>query len=150
LPEYVQADAKIHASLSKQLPTRVRLLNVWNKCDLQPAPARHIDQKLADGILLSAKTGQGIDVLRAQLLAAAGWQPASEGLYLARERHVQALKRVQSHLEVAAALLQAQAQSLDLLAEELRLSQTALNEITGEFSADDLLGVIFSSFCIGK
>jgi tRNA modification GTPase len=83
-------------------------------------------------------------------LAAAGWQPASEGLYLARERHVQALKRVQSHLEVAAALLQAQAQSLDLLAEELRLSQTALNEITGEFSADDLLGVIFSSFCIGK
>jgi tRNA modification GTPase len=63
---------------------------------------------------------------------------------------VQALKRVQSHLEVAAALLQAQAQSLDLLAEELRLSQTALNEITGEFSADDLLGVIFSSFCIGK
>jgi tRNA modification GTPase len=57
---------------------------------------------------------------------------------------------VQSHLEVAAALLQAQAQSLDLLAEELRLSQTALNEITGEFSADDLLGVIFSSFCIGK
>jgi tRNA modification GTPase len=150
LPEYVQADAQIHASLAKQLPTRVKLLNVWNKCDLQPAPARHIDQKLADGILLSAKTGQGIDVLRAQLLAAAGWQPASEGLYLARERHVQALKRVQSHLEVAAALLQAQAQSLDLLAEELRLSQTALNEITGEFSADDLLGVIFSSFCIGK
>ena len=63
---------------------------------------------------------------------------------------MQALKRVQSHLEVATALLQAQAQSLDLLAEELRLSQTALNEITGEFSADDLLGVIFSSFCIGK
>jgi tRNA modification GTPase len=99
---------------------------------------------------LSAKTGQGIDVLRAQLLAAAGWQPAAEGLYLARERHVQALKRVQSHLEIADAHLRAQAQSLDLLAEELRLSQSALNEITGEFSADDLLGVIFSSFCIGK
>jgi tRNA modification GTPase len=69
---------------------------------------------------------------------------------LARERHVQALKRVQSHLEFADAHLRAQAQSLDLLAEELRLSQTALNDITGEFSADDLLGVIFSSFCIGK
>jgi len=69
---------------------------------------------------------------------------------LARERHVQALQRVQSHLEIADAHLRAQAQSLDLLAEELRLSQTALNEITGEFNADDLLGVIFSSFCIGK
>ena len=150
LPEYVQADAQIHASLTKQLPTSVKLLNVWNKCDLEPAPSPHTGHQLTDGIHLSAKTGQGIDVLRAQLLAAAGWQPSSEGLYLARERHVQALKRVQSHLEVATALLQAQAQSLDLLAEELRLSQTALNEITGEFSADDLLGVIFSSFCIGK
>ncbi len=99
---------------------------------------------------LSAKTGLGIDRLRAKLLETAGWQPASEGLYLARERHVQALKRVQSHIEMADAHLRAQAQSLDLLAEELRLSQTALNEITGEFNADDLLGVIFSSFCIGK
>ncbi len=67
-----------------------------------------------------------------------------------RARHVQALKRVQTHIEMADAHLRAQAQSLDLLAEELRLSQTALNEITGEFNADDLLGVIFSSFCIGK
>jgi tRNA modification GTPase len=83
-------------------------------------------------------------------LEAAGWQPANEGLYLARERHVQALKRVKSHVASADEHLRAQAQSLDLLAEELRLAQTALNDITGEFSADDLLGVIFSSFCIGK
>lgn len=89
-------------------------------------------------------------MLRAALLQAAGWQPANEGLYLARERHVQALQRVRSHVEMADAHLRAQAQSLDLLAEELRLSQMALNEITGEFNADDLLGVIFSSFCIGK
>ena len=159
LPEYAQADLQIQNALSAQLPAGVTLIHVWNKCDLaqvaepisaQIRAATSDALKVQHDIHLSAKTGQGIDVLRAQLLAAAGWQPATEGLYLARERHVQALKRVQSHLEVADAHLRAQAQSLDLLAEELRLSQSALNEITGEFSADDLLGVIFSSFCIGK
>jgi tRNA modification GTPase len=159
LPEYAQADLQIQNALSTQLPAGVTLIHVWNKCDLaqvaepisaQATAATSDVRNVQHDIHLSAKTGQGIDVLRAQLLAAAGWQPATEGLYLARERHVQALKRVQSHLEVADAHLRAQAQSLDLLAEELRLSQSALNEITGEFSADDLLGVIFSSFCIGK
>jgi tRNA modification GTPase len=158
--DYKQADLQIQNTLSVQLPVGVPLIHVWNKCDVSQtttpanaqapaqaqAPALHPQQD----IHLSAKTGQGIDLLRSQLLTAAGWQPANEGLYLARERHVQALKRVQSHLEMADAHLRAQAQSLDLLAEELRLSQSALNEITGEFSADDLLGVIFSSFCIGK
>ena len=80
----------------------------------------------------------------------AGWQAAPEGVFIARERHVQALRRVEAHLQAAAAHLAAQAQPLDLLAEELRLAQNALNEITGEFTSDDLLGVIFSSFCIGK
>lgn len=150
-PEYLQADHTIQESLAAQLPHGVTLLNVWNKFDLAPdaATPRAHDNSPND-IDLSAKTGLGIDQLRAKLLQTAGWQPASEGLYLARERHVQALKRVQSHIEMADAHLRAQAQSLDLLAEELRLSQTALNEITGEFNADDLLGVIFSSFCIGK
>jgi tRNA modification GTPase len=151
VPAYKHADEQIQDTLSAQLPQSVSLIHVWNKCDLAQVPAQasetsHTQQQ----IHLSAKTGQGIDLLRTQLLTAAGWQPANEGLYLARERHVQALKRVQSHLEIADVHLRAQAQSLDLLAEELRLSQSALNEITGEFSADDLLGVIFSSFCIGK
>jgi tRNA modification GTPase len=88
--------------------------------------------------------------LRHRLLELAGWQPAAEGVYIARERHVQALLRVHTHLEQAAAQWAAQAQALELLAEELRLAQNALNEITGEFSSDDLLGVIFASFCIGK
>jgi len=79
-----------------------------------------------------------------------GWQAAPEGVYIARERHVHALRQVQAHLETAAAHLAAQAHALDLLAEELRLAQNALNEITGEFTSDDLLGVIFSRFCIGK
>ena len=149
--EYLQADHTIQDKLAAQLPHGVTLLNVWNKFDLAPdAATPRTHDNSANDINLSAKTGLGIDQLRAKLLQTAGWQPASEGLYLARERHVQALKRVQSHIEMADAHLRAQAQSLDLLAEELRLSQTALNEITGEFNADDLLGVIFSSFCIGK
>jgi tRNA modification GTPase len=151
LPEYVQADAQIQTSLTAQIPRSVTLLHVWNKCDLATDLANNLSLKNSShDIHLSAKTGQGIEQLRSKLLEAAGWQPVTEGLYLARARHVLALKRVQSHLELADAHLQAQAQSLDLLAEELRLSQSALNEITGEFSADDLLGVIFSSFCIGK
>jgi tRNA modification GTPase len=150
-PEYLQADLKIQGSLAAQLPHGVTVLNVWNKFDLAPdASTPRASDNASHDIDLSAKTGLGIEQLRAKLLQTAGWQPASEGLYLARARHVQALKRVQSHIEMADAHLRAQAQSLDLLAEELRLSQTALNEITGEFNADDLLGVIFSSFCIGK
>ena len=99
---------------------------------------------------LSAKTGQGLDILRQRLLDIAGWQSGAQGVYIARERHVQALHRVQQHLAQAAIQLGQQAQALDLLAEELRLAQNAVNEVTGEFTSDDLLGVIFSSFCIGK
>ena len=106
--------------------------------------------RTADTRTLSAKTGEGIDDLRKTLLTIAGWQAAPEGVFIARERHLHALRRVDAHLMEAAALLARQAQSLDLLAEELRLAQNALSEITGEFSADDLLGVIFSRFCIGK
>ncbi|MCB2037648.1 MAG: tRNA uridine-5-carboxymethylaminomethyl(34) synthesis GTPase MnmE, partial [Ottowia sp.] len=81
----------------------------------------------------------------------AGWQAgAGDGLFIARERHLQALGRAAADLDAAAALLAQPAPALDLLAEELRLAQQALGEITGEFSADDLLGVIFARFCIGK
>jgi tRNA modification GTPase len=143
-PDYAQADAAIAQNLEAHLPAQVPVLDVWNKTDSASAPVS------APGIALSAKTGEGLDALRHQLLEIAGWQAAPEGLYIARERHVQALRRVQTHLETAAQHLAAQAQALDLLAEELRLAQNALNEITGEFTPDDLLGVIFSSFCIGK
>ena len=84
------------------------------------------------------------------LLEVAGWQSAPEGIYIARARHVQALQAVGAHLQAAADQLATQGPALDLLAEELRLAQNALSDITGEFSSDDLLGVIFSSFCIGK
>ena len=109
----------------------------------QPTPA-------ALPLRLSAKTGQGLEALRQRLLDIAGWQSGAQGVYIARERHVQALIRVQQHLAQAAIQLGHRAQALDLLAEELRLAQNAVSEITGEFTSDDLLGVIFSSFCIGK
>jgi tRNA modification GTPase len=145
-PDYDSADADIASRLQNSLPASVAVLDVWNKADAAalPGPLER------PGLTLSARTGEGLQALRQQLLQQAGWQQASEGLFIARERHVQALHRVREHLEVADAHLAAQAQNLDLLAEELRLGQNALNEITGEFSADDLLGVIFSSFCIGK
>jgi tRNA modification GTPase len=145
--DYRSADAAILARLTELLPDGVPVLDVWNKADAAPASA---EPATPSGQLLSAKTGEGLDALRRRLLEIAGWQAAPEGVYIARERHVQALARVDAHLMEAAAHLAAHAQSLDLLAEELRLAQNALNEITGEFGSDDLLGVIFSRFCIGK
>ena len=88
--------------------------------------------------------------MRRHLLKLAGWQPAQSGTFTARARHLQALQHVQAHCAQSAALLDSRMPALDLLAEELRLAQAALGEITGEFSSDDLLGVIFSQFCIGK
>ncbi|WP_398501547.1 tRNA uridine-5-carboxymethylaminomethyl(34) synthesis GTPase MnmE [Variovorax sp.] len=147
-PDYAAADAEILRGLREKLPAGVPVLDVWNKLDAAGATGSAPAQ--AEGIALSAKTGAGIEALREQLLAMAGWQAVPEGVYLARARHVQALGQVEMHLALAAEHLAAHAQSLDLLAEELRLAQNALNEITGEFGADDLLGVIFSRFCIGK
>lgn len=142
--EYQAGDAHIAQTLQDKLQRGVPVIDVWNKQDAVSG-ASH-----AAGLAISAKTGAGIDTLRRKLLELAGWQAAPEGVFIARERHLQALRAVHMHLQEAQGLLAAQAQALDLLAEELRLAQNALGEITGEFSADDLLGVIFSSFCIGK
>jgi tRNA modification GTPase len=143
-PDYRAEEDRITLGLGQKLPRNIPVIDVWNKLDAaRPAPPR-------PGVMLSARSGQGLDALRRQLLDVAGWQAAPEGVFIARERHVQALRRVEEHLRSAAAHLAAQARLLDLLAEELRLAQNALNQITGEFTSDDLLGVIFSSFCIGK
>ncbi|MEJ8812113.1 tRNA uridine-5-carboxymethylaminomethyl(34) synthesis GTPase MnmE [Variovorax ureilyticus] len=144
LPDYAQADAEITRDLEDRLPTGVPVIDIWSKLDAAATAAP------STGVSLSAKTGFGIEALRTRLLEVAGWQAVPEGVYLARARHVQALTRVEQHIDIAAEHLAERAQSLDLLAEELRLAQNALNEITGEFGADDLLGVIFSRFCIGK
>lgn len=149
---YRDADAQIQASLHDKVAAHVPVLHLWNKADANTNATQHPEQTTESHVLtLSAKTGEGLPALRQQLLDVVGWQGgSSEGLFMARERHVQALHEVDAHLMQANACLQAQVPALDLLAEELRLSQNALNSITGEFSSDDLLGVIFSSFCIGK
>jgi tRNA modification GTPase len=133
-----------------RFPAGVPVVRVWNKIDLsghRPAVDAMPD---ATHVYLSAQERSGIDLLRAELLRIAGWQQTGESLYLARERHLVALKAAREHLGFAAQHAAQTDQSLDLLAEELRLAQERLNSITGEFSADDLLGVIFSRFCIGK
>ncbi|MFP5339901.1 MAG: tRNA uridine-5-carboxymethylaminomethyl(34) synthesis GTPase MnmE [Gammaproteobacteria bacterium] len=140
------------AAIAAGLPEGVTVVDVWNKLDQCSEGARPLlEAARARGELtISAKHGDGLEALRQRLLQIAGWEHAAEGLFMARERHLQALHRVGEHLAQADGWLAAQAEHLDLLAEELRLAQQALGEITGEFSADDLLGEIFSRFCIGK
>ena len=116
-------------------------LAVYNKADLVPgfvAPA--------GALAVSAKTGAGLDLLRQAIVRAAGWTASGESTFLARERHLRALESARRHLAAAAA----EAGRAELFAEELRLAQEALGAITGEFTADDLLGEIFARFCIGK
>ena len=144
LPDYEAEDQRISARLAAIAPERI--LQVFNKADVSTGGA----QPPEGALLLSTKTGAGLDGLRARLLQQVGWHATPEGLFIARERHVQALKRTREHLELAQAVATQVPPALDLLAEELRLSHDALGEITGTFSADDLLGEIFSKFCIGK
>ena len=128
---------------SAPLPEGATRITVVNKIDLVPGlvPGREGDE-----VRVSAKTGAGLDALRAALLEAAGWCARGESVFLARERHLRALDAARGHLE-AAALQDAQ---WELFAEELRLAQDALGAITGRVSADDLLGEIFARFCVGK
>lgn len=142
------------------LPSALKKIEIHNKADLTGEAIEHVSREtLPVGnagpslfseaesmIALSAKTGAGLDLLRQALLQQINWQGESEGLFLARSRHIQALEQAQQQLLAAAQY----AEQIELMAEHLRLAQNALGEITGEFSADDLLGVIFSRFCIGK
>ncbi len=131
--------------LAKARSTR-SVIRVMNKADLVSGT---VPETVVDTCWISAKTGAGLDGLRQRLLALAGWAgDASAGVFSARARHLQALSRAQAQLQAAEDHLTEQA--LELLAECLRQAQTALSEITGEFTSDDLLGEIFGRFCIGK
>ncbi len=133
-------------ALVQRIPQGVRRVFVHNKIDLAgSAPLAQRDQA-ATSLHLSAKTGAGMELLRAELLAVAGWQQGAEDLFMARERHLAALRQAAQH----AARAGGQFDRPELFAEDLRLAQEQLNSITGEFAADDLLGEIFSRFCIGK
>jgi tRNA modification GTPase len=148
-PDYEADDAVIRARLASIDASRI--LQVFNKADLGQAAATAGAQDLTpDAIALSAKTGAGLEALRTSLLRQVGWHATPEGLFIARARHVQALQRTREHLALAVEVATQTPPALDLLAEELRLAHDALGEITGAFSPDDLLGEIFSLFCIGK
>jgi tRNA modification GTPase len=125
-----------------------RRLRVHNKIDITGAPAGARD----GAVYLSAATGDGIAALRTQLLAASGWagEAGGESVFLARERHLQALDRAAASLDNAHFHAAAGAARLELFAEDLRLAAAALGDITGTVSSDDLLGQIFGRFCIGK
>jgi tRNA modification GTPase len=139
-----QAEPEDQAILD-QLPAKVPRLYLHNKIDLS-GHAAGVEMRNAESHLyLSAKTGAGMEVLQEKLLETIGWHQET-GVFMARERHLQALSSAGEHLEQA----QLQLEHPELYAEELRQAQEALNSITGEFSADDLLGEIFSRFCIGK
>ncbi|HZF79804.1 MAG TPA: tRNA uridine-5-carboxymethylaminomethyl(34) synthesis GTPase MnmE [Rubrivivax sp.] len=134
-------------AISARLPAGVPVLHVFNKADLGATAA---NEPGPEALRLSALTGMGLPALRMMLLQQAGWQPATEGLAIARTRHVDALRRCRDHLLQAQQHAALQDGALDLLAEELRLAHRALGEITGQFSSEQLLGEIFSRFCIGK
>ena len=137
------------AEVLKHLPADLPRNIIRNKIDLT---GRIPDISNSSGrveIALSAKTGAGLDTLRRHLTECMGYQPAGEGTFIARRRHLDAIRRAQNHLAQGRARLEA-TRAGELLAEELRLGQQALSEITGEMTSDDLLGRIFSSFCIGK
>jgi tRNA modification GTPase len=135
-------DEEILAGLPADIP---RLL-VYNKTDLLTEKATTNAEMHGQSVFISAKTGEGLEDLLSRLLDAVGWRDQESGAFMARERHLRALRLAEAHLGQAKSVLA----TAELFAEELRLTQNALNEITGEFTPDDLLGEIFSRFCIGK
>jgi tRNA modification GTPase len=155
-PAHAAADAAIVA----RLPAGVARLHVHNKADTAPAAAERVVGRRAEGadatdgpdrqLVLSARTREGLEPLRQALLQLAGWHTLAEGQFVARERHVRALRDAASHVAAAQAWTAQGDRALDLLAEELRLAHDALAAITGTYSSDDLLGDIFGRFCIGK
>ena len=144
--DYEAGDERIAARLEGATS---RVLHVFNKADAVEA-AMPGQPQARDAIVISAISGAGLDALRRALLVRVGWRSEMEGVFVARARHIDALQRARAHLSSADAHAQTGDQALELVAEELRAAHDALGEITGAFSADDLLGAIFGRFCIGK
>ncbi len=140
------ADDAGSRAIVERLPAALARIRVVNKIDLAIRPSGRESRGAEDWVWVSAKTGAGLEQLKQAIWDRAGWHPAGEGLFTARARHMAALQAAHGHLANA----MAQTRHLELYAEELRLAHEALCTITGEFTPDDLLGEIFSKFCIGK
>ena len=145
-----EPDHPADTAIAARVPSALPRIVVRNKIDLAGIEAKAERRAVRSEVWLSAKTGAGINLLRESILSAVGAQETMEDTFLARERHLRALHAADLHLAAAAAHLEVAMPPLELFAEELRESQEALATITGEFTADDLLGAIFSRFCIGK
>ena len=146
LLDAMQGQSAADQAILAQLPRALPRITVMNKIDLA-GRAPMLERTNGEiRVWLSAKTGAGVEELRQVMLEVVGWRADGEGLFMARERHLQALAQASTHLERAGK----QGEKLELFAEELRLAQEALGAITGEYTSDDLLGEIFSRFCIGK
>lgn len=139
--EGLQTLSKVMQRVKQGVP----VIDVFNKADVVPTYNRK-----QDCLYISAKTGEGIDALKQKLLSIVGWESNTESLFLARERHLQAIMSANEHLMLAQQFLDLPNPALDLIAEELRLTNDDLGEIVGETTPDDILGMIFSRFCIGK
>jgi tRNA modification GTPase len=142
-------DSESWAGDLDQLPAGVPVTLVFNKIDLTGSPARLDEATSPPRVFLSARTGLGLDLLRTHLKATVGYRETESGALAARRRHLDALHRARQHVRNAADTLSS-TRAFELFAEDLRLAQQDLSEITGEFTSDDLLGEIFGSFCIGK
>ena len=136
------------AALGEELPANVPVITIRNKIDLSDENPGLQDKRPLT-LNISAKTGAGTDILREQVLKLAGHKDLGEGAFTARRRHSDALGRAEAHFQAGRKVLE-ESKAGELLAEELRLAQEALGQITGSFTSDDLLGKIFSEFCIGK
>ena len=146
---YVVDAGSVEESTRESPAAGIPVTWVMNKIDLLGMPARLESGDGVTRVYLSARTGAGIELLREHLKASAGYRDVESGALSARRRHLDALTRARALLEQAAEALHA-TQAAELFAEDLRLAQRSLSEITGEFTSDDLLGAIFGSFCIGK
>jgi tRNA modification GTPase len=142
-------DVRRWAAELEGLPAEIPITLVFNKIDLTGAAARLDDAGTPPRIFLSARTGAGLDLLRTHLQTSAGYLKSESGALAARRRHLDALSRARQHVQTAADTLSS-TRAFELFAEDLRLAQHALGEITGEFTSEDLLSEIFGSFCIGK
>ncbi len=140
---------KTHLAIEDKLPKHIGVTRLFNKIDRSGRTAELIDGEETTDILISAKNGSGLNLLKGHLKKCMGYEQVNEGRFMARRRHIEALQKTEQHLQIARYNL-IELQAGELLAEELRCAQQQLSEITGEFTSDDLLGKIFSSFCIGK
>ena len=135
-------------SFSKNFPTTIPITKIYNKIDLLNIEPEIRESAIGTQIYLSLKTGEGLSMLKQYLKQSVGYNAAADNVFIARRRHLEALNKALLHIDQA--LIQLENMAGELVAEDLRQAQNSLSEITGEFPSDDLLGEIFSSFCIGK